>query len=126
MDCDEYRRWILQAEDTLRSSRHDISGGFYQWACFKSQQAAEFASKALLTSFGFTAHGHSIVKLLSSLKLNFPRKCASDLDKLYIGPRYIDAIPDGVPRDFYYEEDAEYAIQCSETIIDWVRAKSKC
>ncbi|MCY0883814.1 MAG: HEPN domain-containing protein [Acidianus infernus] len=33
---------MISAKQTLESARSDLNSGFYNWACFKSQQAAEF------------------------------------------------------------------------------------
>lgn len=44
----EYLRWILFGKRTLDSARGDLGRDDYNWACFKSQQRAEFAVKALL------------------------------------------------------------------------------
>ncbi len=38
--------WMDQAEGDLEHARSDLKGGFYDWACFSSHQAAEKALKA--------------------------------------------------------------------------------
>lgn len=67
LDEDEYSRWIKSSMRTLDSARGDLSRGDYNWACFKAQQAAELAVKALLHGLGLPAHGHSVSKLISNL-----------------------------------------------------------
>jgi len=46
-DNDEFDRWMAQASDTLISARADYLNKSYNWCCFKAQQAAEYAVKAL-------------------------------------------------------------------------------
>ncbi len=88
-DRDEFERWMAQASDTLKSARQDYSIKSYNWCCFKAQQAAEYAVKALLKGLGISAYGHSIVKLLKDLNtygldINKPTSCARTLDRHYV------------------------------------------
>ena len=39
--------WLAQAQGDLAHARHDVAAGFYDWACFSAQQAAEKATKAV-------------------------------------------------------------------------------
>lgn len=64
LDEDKYARWIRSSKGTLRSAKGDLDRGDYNWACFKAQQAAEFAVEALLHGIGFHACGHSVSRLL--------------------------------------------------------------
>jgi hypothetical protein len=48
LDEGEFERWMRSALRTLESARRDLDGGDYNWACFKSHQAAGKALKALL------------------------------------------------------------------------------
>lgn len=41
------RDWMDQAERDLQHARSDVDGGYYEWACFSAQQAAEKAVKAV-------------------------------------------------------------------------------
>ena len=43
LDDDEFQRWMVNAKSTLKSADNDKSSEFYNWACFKAQQAAEYA-----------------------------------------------------------------------------------
>ena len=67
-DYDEFKRWFSQAENTLNSATHDLSSHDYNWCCFKCQQAAEYAVKALLRGLGQMAIGHSVLKLFEELE----------------------------------------------------------
>ncbi|AAL80882.1 hypothetical protein PF0758 [Pyrococcus furiosus DSM 3638] len=64
----EYERWIKEAKRTLESAYSDLKEGYYEWASFKSQQAAELAVKAVLRGLGLAPVGHSITRLLRELK----------------------------------------------------------
>lgn len=49
---DEGRRWLAQAQEDLRWTRHLAEEGAYYLACFLAQQAAEKAIKAFLYAQG--------------------------------------------------------------------------
>ncbi len=44
--------WIRQAEKDLENAHWEKKGGYYEWACFVSQQAGEKALKAVYQRFG--------------------------------------------------------------------------
>jgi len=132
LDCDEYQRWMRQAEHTLRSIEADLSFGNYSWACFKAQQAAELAIKAMLRAMGRPAFGHNLVALFNDLaepcgnvsdRLRF---CVGYLDKLYSTARYPDALVEGVPFERFTREEAAEALSCAGLIISWVKGCSPC
>lgn len=125
-DREEFERWIAQAEYTLKSAQNDLSAGFYSWACFKAQQAGEYAVKALLLGMGIMAYGHSIKRLLDVLSqhVEVPEELFDEarlLDRHYIPPRYPDAYIEGAPYEYYGKKDAENAIASSNRILDFVR-----
>ncbi|KUO87265.1 MAG: DNA-binding protein [Thermoproteus sp. JCHS_4] len=132
LDCDEYYRWIRQAEYTLRSIDADMSSGNYSWACFKAQQTAEFSLKALLRAMGKPAFGHNLVALFGELgshcggagdRLRF---CVGYLDKMYTTPRYPDALVEGAPFERYTREEAAEASDCAGLILAWIKGCSPC
>ncbi len=126
LDESEYLRWLASAKRTLESAQGDLSRGDYNWACFKAQQAAEMAVKALLHGLGLPAYGHSVSRLLINLGSkglqvsNDIINLAKSLDKYYIPTRYPNAWVEGTPYDYYTVEDAESAIRCAKSIIEWV------
>lgn len=125
-DEEEYERWLRQAKNTLLSSKRDKEAGDYNWSCFKAQQAAEFAVKALLYGIGLSAIGHSLLKFLGDLekkgiKVDEIKKCARTLDRHYIPTRYVNAHVEGAPFEFYDSSTAEEALRCASEIIDFVR-----
>ncbi len=90
-----------QAVGDLEYARSDRERGFYDWACFSAQQAAEKAVKAVFQKMGAEAGGHSVADLLQELGKHYPvpstmRDGALELDKAYIPTRYPNAHPSGL------------------------------
>lgn len=88
--------WLDEAKGDLEHARNDLDGGFYNWACFSAQQAAEKAIKAVFQRMGAEAWGHSAADLLKELskKHDIPDELqdgALELDKAYIPTRYPNA-----------------------------------
>ena len=52
MDAPVFQRWFNQAVHTYKSAKKDYEDADFGWACFKCQQAAECALKALLRGAG--------------------------------------------------------------------------
>jgi HEPN domain-containing protein len=97
-------------------------GGFYNWACFSAQQAAEKAIKAVFQGMGAEAWGHSVADLLKELAKRHPLSeelldAALELDKAYIPTRYPNAHPSGSPRSRYTREEARRLIEYAEGIL---------
>ncbi len=127
LDVREYERWMSQARKTLELVDADIEYGGYSWACFKAQQAAEYALKALLMLFGEPLFTHDLSKLLrraEELCGEEPpgevRECVYMLDKMYIPPRCPDAFPEGAPWEHYTRREALEAKECAAKILGWV------
>lgn len=66
------RDWLDQAEGDLQHAQSDAEHGFYEWACFSAQQAAEKAVKAVFQKMGAEAWGHSVADLLEELSQTHP------------------------------------------------------
>ena len=125
-DEDEFNRWYDQARYTLESARRDLEAGDCAWSCFKSQQAAEYAAKALLRGLGKLAPGHSITKLLQQINTDVSEvndtvfAAARNLDRHYIPARYPDAHASGSPFEFYGPETAREALEDARRVIDFI------
>ena len=114
--------WLDEARGDLEHARNDVDGGFYNWACFSAQQAAEKAIKAVFQRMGAEAWGHSAADLLKELlkKHDIPEELldgALELDKAYIPTRYPNAHPSGSPRSRYTKEEARRLIGYAERIV---------
>lgn len=98
-----------------------MNGGFYNWAAFKSHQAAEFALKALLYGVGKPARGYALIRLARELGDVPPHveEALLLLDKFYIPSRYVDAWSEGSPHEYFTRHDAEAAIKAAEAVIKW-------
>lgn len=126
-DKDEWERYLKQGNHTLKSAHSDMGEGDHDWACFKSQQAAELFLKGFLRAIGTMATGHSITKLLDMIDEGITsvpidvRKCSLKLDKVYIPTRYPDAYALGSPVDYYTEDDAKEAIACAKRILEFIK-----
>ena len=127
LDQDEFERWMKSAKHTLNSAERDLEGGYYNWACFKAQQAAEFAVKAYLWGVGMPSFGHSLTKLIRELgevPEDIYEACAR-LDKFYTAPRYADMWSEGAPHEYYTKREAEEAIYYAKQIIVFIESKWK-
>jgi HEPN domain-containing protein len=118
--------WMDQAEGDLEHARSDLKGGFYDWACFSSQQAAEKALKAVFQKLGAEAWGHSVADLLEELSKSrrIPEELmdlALELDKVYIPARYPNAHPSGSPRKRYTKNEAQRIIEYAARIVNFCK-----
>ena len=115
--------WFDEANGDLEHARNDLQGGFYNWACFSSQQAAEKAIKAVFQKMGAEAWGHSVTDLLRELGKTYDiteelLNHALELDKAYIPTRYPNAHPSGSPRTRYTREEGRRHIAYAERIVN--------
>ena len=118
------RDWMDQAEGDLAHARSDVQGGYYDWACFSAQQAAEKAVKAVFQKMGAEAWGHSVADLLAELAGRHPvpgrlQEGALELDKAYIPARYPNAHPSGAPRARYTRTEAERLISHAAAVLEF-------
>ncbi len=118
--------WMDQAEGDLEHARSDLRGGFYDWACFSSQQSAEKALKAVFQKLGAEAWGHSVADLLQELSKSrqIPKELvdlALELDKVYIPARYPNAHPSGSPRKRYTKNEAQRIVEYAAKIVNFCK-----
>jgi Uncharacterized conserved protein related to C-terminal domain of eukaryotic chaperone, SACSIN len=116
--------WLRQAERDLEEVEYAKRGGYYELACFLSQQAAEKAAKALLQYLGIERRSHSVLHLLQDAPGEVVQ-CAAHLDKHYIPARYPDAYVEGAPYEYYTERDADECLNCALRILNWVKGRVK-
>jgi len=92
--------WMDQAEGDLAHARSDLERGFYDWACFSTQQSAEKAVKAVLYQMGLEVWGPCGADLLKVLAEYHAVPPLLTGDRPGIGQaRYLDALPTGSPPD---------------------------
>lgn len=114
--------WMDEAEGDLEHAKSDTERGYYNWACFSAQQAAEKAVKAVFQKLGAEAWGHSVADLLIELAKKFQIREeliseALELDKAYIPARYPNVHPSGSPRSKYTEGEANRLVGHAEQIV---------
>ena len=126
---EEGRRWLRQAQEDLRWTRHLAEQGAYYLACFLAQQVAEKALKAFLYAQGEeVVLGHSVERLCAAASAYDPAfgvhaRSWSLLDAYYIPTRYPNGLPDGIPADVYTEKAARDAVTLAEEAVEAVRAR---
>lgn len=111
----------------LQKVRTDIEQGYFEWACFTAQQAAEKSLKALFQHLHGQAWGHNLTDLLRVVPpaVSLPAEvlhAARRLDRLYIPTRYPDGLPSGTPHEYYDETDATEAERDAGTIIQFCQS----
>ncbi|MEF3168650.1 MAG: HEPN domain-containing protein [Deltaproteobacteria bacterium] len=114
--------WLSQAQRDLERARLDVQHGYFEWACFTSQQAAEKAVKAVHYFGNRSVRGHGILKLLHPLVEDLPDSerllhAARILDRYYIEARYPNGFPAGKPADYFDLSLAKEAVDAAEIII---------
>jgi HEPN domain-containing protein len=123
---EEGQRWLRQAQEDLRWSRHLAEKGAYHLACFLSQQVAEKAVRAFLYAQGEDLIvSHSVERLCAAATFYEPEfrtrgRAWTILDTYYISTRYPDALPDGIPADIYTQQAAETAVDLAAEAVDLV------
>lgn len=118
--------WLMQAQKDLEKAKLDIDWGYYEWACFTAQQAAEKAIKALFQHLNGEAWGHGTKALLENLPYEDHTVFLEDakvLDKMYIPTRYPNGLPEGIPHDYFTKPEAKQAVDAAERIYEWCKSK---
>jgi HEPN domain-containing protein len=126
----EFEKWFKQAEFDLGAAEASKKSFNYEWACFQSQQGAEKALKAFLFLKGkrmVLKHSiNSLLRMCLKEDTGFKKVMdARELDKYYISTRYPNGLPDGIPHEFYTEEDAEECIQLLRRVLSLIRELTK-
>jgi HEPN domain-containing protein len=117
-----WKDWYEQGIRDMERAELDKKFGFYEWACFTSQQAAEKVIKGVGMKLGINLWGHSLTEMLALLssEIKIPKDIeekAKLLDLYYIPPRYPNGFPSGKPADYFTERQAEEAINAANSII---------
>lgn len=128
---EEGQRWLRQAEEDLRWTRHLVREGAYHIVCFLAQQVAEKALKAFLYAQGREiVLGHSVERLCreaaqyeNAFATHAPRWAI--LDSYYVPTRYPNSLPGSIPAEVYTQEAAEEAARLAEEVVQAVRARLK-
>jgi HEPN domain-containing protein len=128
LDVPEFERWRAASDTAFRSAQSQRDAGFFGWACFMSEQAAQFALKALLQAAGRGDKTHDLTSLWEACRsagIDLPPELEDGLKRLsrhYIMPRYPDVVPGGEPARFYGRADADEAIEDARRVLAEVDA----
>ncbi len=113
--------WFRQAKRDFDKAKADLAQGYYEWASFTSQQAAEEALKAVYQKANKSARGHSVLKMMENLPTGkVPGgflHLGKILDRYYIESRYPNGFPEGSPMDYFDEIIASEAVDAAGHII---------
>jgi HEPN domain-containing protein len=118
--------WLDQANRDIAQAKASLRDGFYEWACFAAQQAADKAVKGLIQSRGGESRGHSVAGLMDALPddirpMNLREK-ALELDQAYIPSRYPNAHPASFPGKNFTKAMADRLIKYAEEINSFCEA----
>jgi HEPN domain-containing protein len=115
--------WLNQAQRDIAQAEASLRDGFYEWACFAAQQAADKAVKALIQSVGGEAWGHSVASLMDTLpdhvRPSNLREEALELDQAYIPSRHPNVHPAGFPGSTYTRKMAERLIGYARKVLTY-------
>ncbi|GAH80417.1 unnamed protein product [marine sediment metagenome] len=123
---DEGKRWLDQAKEDLKWTKHLAEQGGWHIACFLAQQVTEKALKGFLYAKGEEiVLGHSVARLCAEaaeFHPEFSEKANrwSMLDGYYIPTRYPNGLPDGIPAEVYTRDAAMSAVSLAEEAVLYV------
>ncbi len=127
---EKYKPWLEQSERDLEVAKYCLEGGYYEWACFCSQEAAVKAVKAILKKANMESWRHSVTNLLDTLskitKVSEELYASAEiLDRHYVSARYPAAHHSKPPYKVYTKEMAEEAVKTAEHIIEFSKQTLK-
>lgn len=123
----EAKRWIDQPSADMDAARSLFESGHWWATCFHAQQAAEKAVKAYLYGTGERlVLGHAVAQLIRQAAEHDAgfldlAHAAGSLDVYYVGARYPNGIPGGVPAGVFLESHAREALGQAEEVLSFVR-----
>lgn len=126
----EALRWLEQAKHDARAAELNSREGYFEVACFLSQQAVEKALKAFLYRQGERpVVGHSVYLLCKGCQVykhEFGEilDLCKELDRYYIPTRYPNGLPGGIPHDVFTAQDAQVALtrlhQAMQLVVQFI------
>ena len=126
---EEGRRWLRQAEEDLETATLLFDKERFDWTGFVCQQAAVKAAKAFLYAQGREkVTGESVVSLCESAAEEDPgfaelTEVVKNLDQFHFTARFPDALPDGIPAEFFDRRDGEGALEMARALFGAVKGR---
>jgi HEPN domain-containing protein len=121
--------WLSQAQHDLDAAQANAAEDRHALACFLCQQSAEKAVTAFLFSSGAEqVWGHSLADLCEDAlafdqSFDLVKSIAVLLDKHFLGARYPQSLPGGVPAEAYDQADSERALEVAEDVLAAVKQR---
>ena len=122
--------WMKQATFDLEAARLSMDHGYFEWASFQSQQAAEKSLKGLLVMLdGYAPKGHRLGGLLGVANHLQPRLktelrvSIAALEAATFVSRYPFAIPSErvSPHEFIEKEDAQECLSEATDLVSQIQ-----
>jgi HEPN domain-containing protein/predicted nucleotidyltransferase len=124
------RRWLAQAEHSLRTTQVMVENDLWAMACFLAEQTAQLALKVYLFGQGRRfVNVHSISTLAeecSKYDAAFSPiiEHGGVLDRYYLSTRYPDALPaPAIPYQSFTEQEAQQALGYVTEMVKLVKAR---
>lgn len=121
--------WLAQARHDLTAAQANAEDGRHALACFLSHQVAEKAVTGFLYARGSEqVWGHALADLCEDAQafdqsFDLVKSIAVLLDKHYLGARYPESLPGGVPAETYEQTDSERAVEIASDVLEAVEQR---
>ena len=121
--------WISQATHDLEAAQANAADGRHALASFLCHQVAEKAVTGFLYARGAEqVWGHSLADLCEDAlafdqSFDLVKSIAVLLDKHFLGARYPESLPGGVPAEAYEQADSERALEVAEDVLGAVKQR---
>lgn len=123
------KRWLREAEATLKQAEQSYYNKAYNLTCFLAEQTAQKALKAVMYLDGARMIIiHSVAELIKEISTQHPEFSAlfndgAKLDQHYLSSRYPDAVPEpAIPSEIYIEDQAKETLAIAKRILDASRS----
>lgn len=114
---------MSQARHDLEAAQANAAGDRHALACFLCHQSAEKAVTGFLYSKGAEqVWGHALADLCEDAiafdqSFDLVKSIAVLLDKHFLGARYPESLPGGVPAEAYEQTDSERALEVASDVL---------
>jgi len=125
-----YKIWLTQAQFDLNAAISASENGYYEWACFISEQCAEKALKSVIVAQGQIAPKiHKLTALVNIARRSDSRMQGKAMEVKELGvftfiARYPFLIPGefDAPHKYITLEDAKLCIQKATQILNTIQS----